>query len=162
MAWLKRKINWEYRAFSAWYITDTAYRQCTTRIYHFHSFSFSPMDERLYTWKGNVRERQWGLDYNAWQIDCLNRIGFNELHRRVSRGQKGTTNGKNVRALRVRNNTAHPKEGMFHPLFCSDQSISTLRWVILYIVLRVCTLCALWKYRRWTIQTVYSVRYHVG
>lgn len=101
VAWLKLKINWEYRAFSARYITDTACRRCTTRI-PFPFSVFLPDGRAFVRAKGNVRERQWGLGYNAWQIDCLNRIGFNELHRRASKGQKGTTNGKTVRAPRAK------------------------------------------------------------
>lgn len=60
------------------------------------------------------------MGYNAWQIDCLNRIGFNELHRRALRGQKGTTAGKNVRApyetMETRRQTnAHRRKGYFLP-----------------------------------------------
>lgn len=94
MAWLKWKINLKYRAFSTRYITDTMCRERMTRIVS----SLSLMTNVCTRERQRAHERQWGLGYNAWQIDCLNRIGFNELHRRAFRGQKGTTDGKNVRA----------------------------------------------------------------
>lgn len=79
----------------------TACRRCTTRI-PFPFSVFLPDGRAFVRAKGNVCERQWGLGYNAWQIDCLNRIGFNELHRRASKGRKGTTDGKIVRAPRAK------------------------------------------------------------
>lgn len=98
VAWLKWKINLKYRAFSKRYITDTMCRERMTRIVS----SLSLMTNVCTRERQRARERQWGLGYNAWQIDCLNRIGFNELHRRTFRGQKDTTDGKNVRAPQLK------------------------------------------------------------
>lgn len=115
VAWLKRKINLKYRAFSTRYITNTGVSRAVWPV----SFPASLWWRTFVRAKGNVRERQWGLGYNAWQIDCLNRIGFNELHRRAFRGQKGTTDGKNVRAphatMEIRRQTVyrHRRKGYF-------------------------------------------------
>lgn len=152
VAWLKLKINWEYRAFSARYITDTACRRCTTRI-PFPFSVFLPDGRAFVRAKGNVRERQWGLGYNAWQIDCLNRIGFNELHRRASKGQKGTTNGKTGHRVRNNENTktdrAHRGKNILAALSLGLEYINFAMSRI-FCIHRMCTLCALWKYRRWT------------
>lgn len=118
----KAENKLEDRAFSARCTTDTTCHHAARIASIPLSLSLSN-GGRLY----GARGRQWGLCYNAWQIDCLNRIGFHGLHRRASReskrwnGQRAKTCGRHE-TMRARKTVCINREKN-RPFFHFDRRV---------------------------------------
>lgn len=98
VAWLKRKINLKYRAFSTRYITDTVCRERMTRIVS----SLSPMTNVC------TRERQRARETMKLGLQCLaNRLFESYRFQRIaslSIARSERYNGRQKRAGTARNN----------------------------------------------------------
>lgn len=164
MAWLKRKINWEYRAFSAWYITDTTCRQCTTRIPFSFLLFFANGRAFVYAKRQRARETmRFGLQCLANRLSesyRFQRIASSSIQRPKRYNEQQKRAGTACETMKIQRLRIPRKE-------CSIRSFAPVR------VYQLCDESFLYTPSVYLVCTVkissmsntnrvYSVRYRVG